>query len=155
MRNDGSLPIETRRGARALFYHGRTLSALMQIGERARLQNIDLYSRRKAGVGSLHLAVKFFLDAVQNPDLVLPYARANRHPGPSKNYRKQDLGGEGTLGWIAPYIARFPFHENAKTLKSLDGTESNLTPQVKATVLRNGGSTEWIGVDAKCFYSTP
>ena len=28
MREDGSLPIETRRGARALFYHGRTLAEL-------------------------------------------------------------------------------------------------------------------------------
>ena len=31
MRKDGSLPIETHRGARALFYHGRTISALLQL----------------------------------------------------------------------------------------------------------------------------
>lgn len=42
MRRDGSLPIETRRGARALFYHGRTLSGLVQLAERARVQGIDL-----------------------------------------------------------------------------------------------------------------
>ena len=44
MRKDGSLPIETRRGARALFYTGRTLSALMQLAERAAVQGIDLYN---------------------------------------------------------------------------------------------------------------
>ena len=36
MRQNGSLPIETRRGARALFYTGRTLSALVSIAEMAR-----------------------------------------------------------------------------------------------------------------------
>ncbi len=35
MRDDGSLPIETRRGARSIYYHGRTLAALVQLAERA------------------------------------------------------------------------------------------------------------------------
>ena len=42
MRRAGSLPLETRRGARALSYTGRTLGALMQIAEPAAVQGIDL-----------------------------------------------------------------------------------------------------------------
>ena len=155
MRADGSLPIETRRGARALFYHGRTISALIQIAERALIQNIDLYSRPTSGIGSLHHAIKFFLDAIRNPSLVLSYARTNHAPGPSKNYKLQYLGGSSTLGWIAPYMARFPYHPNTQILKSLRGTESYLAPQVRSAVIMNGASAEWIGVDAKCFYAMP
>ena len=44
MRKDGSLPIETRQGARALFYQGRAIAPLMQISERAKVQGIDLYN---------------------------------------------------------------------------------------------------------------
>lgn len=155
MRDDGSLPIETRRGARALFYHGRTLSALIQIAERARVQGINLYSRPPSGVGSLHHAVTFFLDAAVDPSIVLPYARTNKVPGPSKDYTRQYLGGVGTLGWVAPYMARFPNHPNTRTLQALRGDESYLTPQVVSAVERNSSSVEWIGVDTGCFYAKP
>ena len=60
MRNDGSLPVETRRGARALFYQGRAIAALIQIAERAAVQGIDLYSQSPSPQQSLHQAVDFF-----------------------------------------------------------------------------------------------
>jgi len=154
MRQDGSLPIETRRGARALFYHGRTISALVQIAERARVQGINLYGQPASGIGSIHHAVKFFLDAVVDPSIVLPYARTNKAPGPFKDYTRQDLGGAGTLGWIAPYMARFPNHPNTRRLHAMRSGESYLTSHVAAVVRTNAGSNEWIGVDARCFYAT-
>jgi poly(beta-D-mannuronate) lyase len=155
MRDDGSLPIETRRGARALFYHGRTISALIQIAERARVQGIDLYGRTPANAGSIHHAVNFFLDAVLDPSIVLPYARSNKAPGPSKDYTRQDLGGGGTLGWIAPYMTRFPNHPNTHRLRAISGKETYLTPHLASVVQNYGGSNEWIGVDTRCFYAKP
>lgn len=152
MRSDGSLPIETRRGARALFYHGRTISALIQIAERARVQGIDLYGRPQSGIGSIHRAVKFFLDAVVDPSVVLRYASTNHAPGPFKDYTRQDLGAAGTLGWVAPYMARFPDHPNVRRLRALSGDESYLTPSVMVAARSNASSNEWIGVDTRCFW---
>ena len=161
MRRDGSLPIETRRGARALFYHGRPLSALVQLAERAAVQGIDLYNRAPRRNKTIHHAVAFFLNAVEKPELVLKYAKTNKAPGPSKNYKVQYLGSSGsTMGWIAPYISRFPDHPNSKRLRARKSSahslpRSYLTDQLDAAVRMNGFSREWTGVDAECFYADP
>lgn len=165
MRKDGSLPIETRRGARALFYHGRTVTGLMQLAERAAVQGIDLYGSEPGPNKTIHNAVSFFIDAMEQPDLVLKYARINKAPGPSKNYKIQDLGSiESTMGWIAPYMARFPNHPNSQRLlarRPYDHSEvSNyLTDQMDEAVRLNGRlrglGGEWIGVDGACFYADP
>ena len=161
MRKDGSLPIETRRGARALFYHGRTLGALIQLAERAAVQGINLYDSAPHPDKTIHHAVEFFINAIEQPDLVLNYARTNKAPGPSKNYKIQDLGGRGsTMGWVAPYMNRFPDHPNTRRLTArvkLDHSEpqSYLTVSLDEAVRRNGESAEWIGVDARCFYANP
>ena len=153
MRKDGSLPIETRRGARALFYQGRTIAALIQIAERAKVQGIDLYNLPPSPEKSIHKAVEFLIEAIRNPQLVLKYAKTNHAPGPSKNYKIQDLGGPSTLSWIAPYIAQFPSHANTVALLNFKGDESYLAPRVAMAVSKNGNSLEWIGVDARCFYA--
>lgn len=155
IRDDGSLPIETRRGARALFYHGRTLTALIQIAERAKVQGINLYNLPPSPEKNIHKVASFFIEAVRNPELVLGYASTNKAPGPSKDYSRQDLGGSGTLGWIAPYIAQFPNHHNTKALLTMKENESYLAQSVVSAVKNGGESVEWIGVDAKCFYAAP
>lgn len=153
MRPDGSLPVETRRGARALFYQGRAIAALIQIAERADAQGIDLYSRSPT-VGKLfHQTVKFFIDAVIEPERVLRYAKRNVAPGPDKNYKAQDLGGTSSLSWVAPYVARFPNHPNTIKLLELSSDVSYLAPRLNSAVMQNGVSAEWIGVDARCFYA--
>ena len=157
MRKDGSLPIETRRGARALFYHGRTLSALVQLAERAAVQGIDLYNSAPKKNKTIHQAVAFFINAIEEPELVLKYAKTNKAPGPSKNYKVQDLGGLGsTMGWIAPYISRFPDHPNSLRLRTMHSNpKNNLMRSLDSAVRTNGFSAEWIGVDARCFYADP
>ena len=157
MRKDGSLPIEARRGARALFYSGRTLSGLVQLAERAAVQGIDLYNTAPKMNKTIHHAVAFFIDAVEDPDLILKYAKINHYPGPSKNYKSQDLGNLGsTLGWIAPYIRRFPDHPNSQRLRKMSFEHKNyLTRSLASAVRMNGFSSEWIGVDARCFYADP
>ena len=161
MRKDGSLPIETRRGARALFYHGRTITGMLQLAERAAVQGIDLYERAPSPKKSIHNAVAFFIDSIEQPDLVLKYARANLYPGPSNNWKFQDLGNLGsTMGWIAPYVNRFPNHPNSRRLMAYKLDEesqpqSYLTGSLRTAVRFNGYSSEWTGVDGRCFYADP
>lgn len=139
MRKDGSLPIETRRGARALFYTGRTLSALMSIAEMAKTQGIDLYAYSPSKKKTIHRAVQFMLDALEHNELVIKYARENHMPGPSKNYRNQYLGGSDTFGWIFPYVGRFPNHPNSARIRKL-----------LHWVLPLEG--DWIGGCSRCLY---
>ena len=165
MRSDGSLPIETRRGARALFYSGRTITGLIQLAERAAIQGVDLYGAAPSPGKTIHRAVTYMIDAIEKPDLVLKYARTNRSPGPSKNYKVQDLGSIGsTFGWIAPYIARFPNHPNSQRLLARrpyghSEVSNYLTDKLDEAVRTNGHlrglDGEWIGVDGACFYADP
>ena len=156
MRQDGSLPIETRRGARALFYHGRTLAGLVQLAERANLQGINLYDRMGISSKNIHKAVKFFIEATLEPKLIIQYAKTNYVPGPSKNFSTQYLGGSGssTFAWVAPYISRFPDHPNTRVLISMKTSDSPLARKLVEAVKMNGTSAEWIGVDARCFYAS-
>ena len=159
MRKDGSLPVETRRGARALFYHGRTTAALMQLAERAAVQGIDLHSMTPSPSKNIHQAVKFFIDAIEEPDIVMKYAKANRYPGPQKNYKIQDLGADSTFGWVSVYMARFPDHPNTQRLlprKSWGHSETtNYLTLSLDSAIRSRLSNEWIGVDSTCFYGNP
>ena len=155
MRKDGSLPIETQRGARALFYSGRTISALIAIAERALVQGIDLYTidRNK----SIHKAVQFYLDVADNPELILKYAKKNKSPGPSKDYTRQDLYGANRFnrsghGWVKLYIKRFPNHTNTIRLLNISSSKSHVSASLDLSVFQNGKSTEWITVDTSCFY---
>jgi len=161
MRDDGSLPIETRRGARALFYQGRTMSALVQLAERANVQGIDLYNSAPSFNKTIHHTVSFFIDSILDTETVLKYAKSNKYPGPSKSYKYQDLGSSGsTLGWVAPYISKFPDHPNTIRLKKLVDSKnmsfkSNLPYRLISAVHVGGWSSEWIGVNARCFYASP
>lgn len=140
MRQNGSLPIETRRGARALFYTGRTLSALVSIAEMARTNGIDLYTYSQSKEKTIHRAVQFMLDALEDNDLVIKYARENHVPGPSKNYRNQYLGGSGAFGWTYPYVSRFPDHPNSVRIKKFLFWSQSLCG-------------DWIGGCSRCLYS--
>jgi len=161
MRLDGSLPIETRRGARALFYQGRAITSLTALAEKASVQQIDLWSLAPSDNKTIHLAVKFLIDAIEDPKLVLGYALTNKSPGPSKNYKRQDLGysGSSTFGWVASYMARFPDHPNTTRLLRRIADPENvvktyLTSTLDRQVKLNGtGQGDWNFVNGKCFYS--
>ena len=161
MRKDGSLPIETRRGARALFYSGRTIAGLLQLAERAAVQGINLYERAPSRNKTIHHAVAYFVNSIEQPDLILKYAKINYHSGPNENWQRQHLGSlNNTFGWVAPYISRFPNHSNSRRLMAykLDEesqSQSDLTESLRAAVRANGYSSDWIGVDARCFYADP
>lgn len=156
MRSDGSFPIEARRGARALFYTGRTLSGLMSIAEMARAQGIDLYAMAPTEKKTIHRAVAFMLAAMDRDEVIYRYARENYDPGPSDEWRRQDLGSPGTtMAWAVPYAARFPDHPNSSTIQSLRrDPESDhgvvFNHVLDASIPEVMG--HWIGARADCLY---
>ncbi len=125
MRPDGSLPLEVRRGARALWYQRQAIASLAVIAEIAAVQGLPLWQRREGGK-DLHLGIRFLLDAVADPDRVLRYARANVNPDPSWNWRGQDWGfltkrphGHHYMAWAEIYLARFPDRQESLRLTAL------------------------------------
>ncbi len=157
MREDGSLPIETRRGARAMFYLGRTISGLFAIAQRAKVQGVDLFSIEREK--NIHRVVDFYLNVADEPKLILKYAKKNIAPGPSKDYTFQDLKNAWNYtssghGWVKLYIAQYPNHPNTKRLLNLSEKKSHITASLKESVSQKGKQAEWITVDTGCFYNT-
>ncbi len=125
MRPDGSLPAETARGARALWYQRQAIASLVTIAELAALQGYDLWGLEIEG-RSLHRAIRFLLDAIDDPAQVLAYAAENRSPGPSADWRRQDLSflerrghGRHYMAWVEAYRARFPTRPETAQLEAL------------------------------------
>ena len=126
MRADGSLPLETARGARALYYQRHAISSLVAIAEMAATQGYDLYRLESEDQGSLRRAIDFLAAAIDDPALVLPYAQENWNPGPLNDYLVQDLGfmaqrghGRHYMAWTEPYAARFPDSATSRRLGDL------------------------------------
>ena len=157
MRDDGSFPIETRRGARALFYTGRILTGLMSIAEIARAQGIDLYASGPSKEKTIHRAVAFMVAAMHDEEVVHPYAKANYY-GTGKEWRKQDFGNvDATMGWAIPYTARFPDHPNTIRIHALRTDVDSDHGALFDEVLKEGAVVEghWSGVRSDCLYRAP
>ena len=88
-RKDGSMPIETRRGGRAMFYQARAMNALAVIAVLAENQGYNVWDYEHKGK-NYHNIVKFFIDFTENNEIVFKYAKSMKHPGPAKNYKKQE-----------------------------------------------------------------
>ena len=86
-RKDGSMPIETRRGGRAIFYQGRAMTALTTIAIIAENQGYNIWDYEHKGK-NLHNLVKFFIDFTENNEIVFKYAKEMKAPGPAKDYKR-------------------------------------------------------------------
>jgi poly(beta-D-mannuronate) lyase len=152
MRADGSLPLETERGARALWYQRHAIASLVAIAELAAAQGHDLYARERGG-RSLHTAVRFLLDAIEDPSLVWPYAEANHKPGVGQDHLDQDLGflvprghGRHYMAWAEPYMARFPEREESRRLLAL---LREAAPDFRPML------DDYSGGNTTCFFAAP
>lgn len=153
MRIDGSLPLETRRGARALWYMRQSLTDLTVIAEVYKANGDDLYSVERSGK-NLPLMMDFFLSAVKSPMIIFPYASENYIPGPSKDYTKQDLGFLESRGGKRHYMAFS--HAYIRHFGSDDSSAVRLNALMKET-----GNKElpliddYVGGNATCFWGAP
>ena len=159
-RKDGSLPIETRRGGRAMFYQGRAMTALATIAVMAENQNINIWNTKFKKNKDYHNIVKFFVDFTENPEIVFKYAKEMKAPGPAKDYKNQDLDSSGSVwGWMPAYASRFPNHENIKRIKSWDKANMNKYQRLMSSALSNVGGTardfaaSWnVGAEPNCHF---
>ena len=160
-RKDGSMPIETRRGGRAMFYQARAMNALAVIAIIAENQGYNVWDYEHKEK-NYHNIVKFFIDFTENNEIVFEYAKSMKHPGPAKNYKKQDLNSRSSSnwGWLYAYVSRFPDHENVHRLKKWSQDKSNLNRYQKDIVHhylnignRPFGSASWTVVEANCHFT--
>jgi hypothetical protein len=125
MRTDGSFPREVARGACALHYQDTMLLNLLFIAEVAQEQGYDAYGITLNGK-SLHTAVKFLLDAVDDPAVALAYSSQDA----TNCIHAEELpfllstvvqapGGFTWSAWLEPYMARFPDHPNTPRVAKL------------------------------------
>jgi poly(beta-D-mannuronate) lyase len=94
---DGTLPLEMKRGSRALHYHLYALAPLVLLAEFGEVNGIDLYARDK---GALHRLVNTSVQGLINPSLF------ERTTGVKQEVSAHPSGDE--MGWAPPYLRRFP-----------------------------------------------
>ena len=134
MRSDGSFPRETARGACALNYQNLQTLSLLFLAELAAHQGYDAYALNVDGK-TLHTAVKFILDAVDDPTVIEGYAtedptNCTLPQGSPLNFDftvKTDRDGQTYSAWVEPYLAKFSNHPNAARVANLlqGGLEAN------------------------------
>ena len=160
-RKNGSLPIEVRRGGRAMFYQGRAMSALSAIAIIAENQGYNIWEYDHKGKGkNFHNLVKFFLDFAENNEIVFKYAKEMKAPGPAKDYKNQDLKvkNSSNWGWLYAYATRFPNHENIKRIQEWANADNLNTYQIGFLYhYKNIGKTKfndasWTVVEANCHF---
>lgn len=145
MRRDGSLPMETRRGARSLHYTNIQIGQLIGVAKVAESQGIDLYA---TAPNALQKALGFLIDAYQNFDKVSGYAKANFGPGPSNDYTIPYLA-EHHFGWLPAYYVRFGDDEIMARLRTTLLDVRICSPRAKKErKLSNPSTCAW-SVDGK------
>ena len=159
-RKDGSLPIEVRRGGRAMFYQGRAMNALAVIAIIAENQGYNIWDYEYKGK-NYHNLVKFFIDFTENNEIVFKYAKEMKSPGPAKDYKIQDLNrSSSNWGWLYAYATRFPDHDNIKRLKNWSQNLSNLNNYQRKIVYQfqnvskvGFGWSSWTVVEPNCHFT--
>jgi poly(beta-D-mannuronate) lyase len=124
-RPDGSLALETRRGARALWYMRQSLASLTVMAEIAAARGVDLYGLRD-GEANFDRIVSYLLNGITEPSIVVAYASENYIPGGETDFRRQDLGfmtkrshGRHYMAWAEPLLARERAGLASRRLKAL------------------------------------
>ncbi len=124
-RLDGSLALETRRGARALWYMRQSLASLTVMAEVAATRGTDLYDLR-IGEANFDRILSYLLNGIAEPHVVMAYASENYIPGGETDARRQDLSfttkrnhGRHYMAWVEPLMTRERAGLATKRLKTL------------------------------------
>ena len=124
-RPDGSLVLETRRGARALWHMRQSLASLTVMAEVAATRGVDLYGLRE-GEANFDRILSYLLNGITEPEVVMAYASENESPGAEADFRRQDMSflakrnyGRHPMAWVEPVAARERVGLATKRLKAL------------------------------------
>jgi poly(beta-D-mannuronate) lyase len=110
MNQDGSLPLEMKRGKRALHYQRFAIFVLVYIAEVAYQQGYNLYDIEIDGK-SLHLAIDFLMKGINNVSMIEEMVG-----------KEQDISfitKKGGFNWMEPYSQRYTKKEVDKFLKKI------------------------------------
>ena len=160
-RKNGSMPIETRRGGRAMFYQGRAMTALTTIAIIAENQGYNIWDYDRKGK-NFHNIVKFFIDFTENNEIVFKYAKEMKAPGPAKDYKRQDVNGSSSSqwGWLYAYATRYPNHKNIQRLKQWSANSKDLNNYQRKIISNfnnilkiNAGTSSWTVVEPRCHFT--
>ena len=151
-RSDGTLELEARRGARALWYQRQTLSSLTVMAEVARGQGLDLYGRTAPGGQSYAALLGALINGIASPVLVAVYAAENHIPGPEKDYRKVELGFLQTRGHGRHYMAWSEAAALSGTGLSFARLKGLFDRQIRA---ERPLIDEFVGGNSTCFWGKP
>lgn len=151
-RSDGTLELEARRGARALWYQRQTLSSLTVLAEVARGQGIDLYARKASGGQTFAALLGALVNGISSPVLVAVYAAENHIPGPEKDYRKMELGFLQTRGHGRHYMAWAEAAALSGTGLSFARLKGLFDRQIRA---ERPLIDEFVGGNSTCFWGQP
>ncbi|MEZ5823851.1 MAG: alginate lyase family protein [Geminicoccaceae bacterium] len=113
MREDGSLPLETARGALSLYYQRHALASLVAIAEMAAAQGHDLYGQVNSRGQGLHEAIGFLARGIDDPSLLEAYTIEPQ----SLHFLVQRGHGRHYMAWFEAYAARFPDRDNVRRLR--------------------------------------
>lgn len=153
MQPDGTLPLETRRGARGLWYIRQSIADMTLIAEVYDRNGDNLYGMTKDGK-SLSLLTNYFVSAVRSPLIILPDSSENYIPGPSDNFLSQDLEVLERRGGKRHYMAFS--HLYLKHYGTEEFSASRLNALMKETGFKELPLIDdYIGGNATCFWGTP
>jgi len=152
-RADGSLPLETRRGARALWYMRQSLTSMTVMAEIARGAGDDLFDATATSDGakkSMWTVLSYWMNGMTNPILVNAYAAENYIPGPEEDFMKPDFGflenrgnGRHYLAFLEAIAVREPENFPGRRAGALlDREGANERPLID----------EFVGGNATCFW---
>lgn len=153
-RANGGLPLETRRGARALWYMRQSLTSMVVMAEVARGRGENLYAKFSSDANPVKRSIwtifGYWLNGINDPVLVNAYAAENYIPGPSRDYLHQDVGFLENRGNGRHYLA---FLEAFSTVPA-----ENISVQRAVALLQKDAASErplideFVGGNATCFW---
>jgi poly(beta-D-mannuronate) lyase len=154
MTDEGALPMEVRRGARALWYVRQSLANLTLIAQVYKRNGESLYTYQQ-GKASLPLLMNYFITGVRYPFTVLQSASQNHIPGPSANFLEQDMGMLKRRGHGRHYMAF------AEMYLAPEAETESISRQRLDTLMRKTAFQElplideFAGGNATCFWGVP
>ncbi len=101
MRTDGSLPLETARGPRALWHQRIAVSTLVMIAEMGKAQGLDLYAMEVDGK-RLKRAIDFLLQSITEPEALSPYAPERQDLA----FAETKTDGRHQMAWFEAWYRR-------------------------------------------------
>lgn len=152
VRADGTLPLEARRGSRALWYQRQTLASLTVMAEVASGLGQDLYGSRSETGQEFATLLGALLDGLRSPVLVAVYSAENHIPGPERDFLALDTSFLDVRGHGRHYMA---FAEAARqggnglSFERLNGLfDREIAPERPLI-------DEFSGGNATCFWGQP